>query len=408
MKANSAPLGDSRWFPVPKDIFSAGLLEAMEASACPVCSARQRSAQSFFSSLLWEGVNDPSLRHTLRESLGFCSHHTHELGATARQPWAGALGVAIVYRDLVDTVLLRLRDARKRLARRWLPSTPAPTWLRKTRRCPPCEVGDGAARGSMLAMVEGLDTSLRFREFYRQSWGLCLAHTRQAMRMVRTSQAQVCIAGHASTRMDGILLRRAAAISEFEEFVLGSGPQPGPTRAESVLPNGCLGCRAEAAAERSYLGEIMPDGVELLWTTLCPKHREHLVFMLLREQESERARCVLVQCVFSELDGAASTGDCPLCQQAQDAARVALARSMHEVGQTACLQHVWLASQGAFPAQRLDLLASLEARLECLSWQLGELARKHDYRFASEPWGVEGDSWLRALDFFGGDPYTSC
>jgi len=188
MKANSAPLGDARWFPVPKDILSASLLEAMESSACPICSARQRSEQSFFFSLLWEGVNDPSLRHTLRESLGLCSHHTHELGDTARQPWAGALGVAILYRDLVDTVLIRLHDARQRLARRWLPSTPAPTWLWKTRRCPPCEVGDGAVRGSVLAMVEGLDTSLRFREFYRQSRGLCLAHTRQAMAGSRSTQ----------------------------------------------------------------------------------------------------------------------------------------------------------------------------------------------------------------------------
>ena len=152
----------------------------------------------------------------------------------------------------------------------------------------------------------------------------------------------------------------------------------------------------------------MPDRVGVLWPALCPKHREHLVVTLLQEQESERGWCVLIQCAFSELDGAESTSGCPLCQQAQDAARGALARSKHEVGQTACLQHVWLAFQVASPAQRLDLLASLEARLVCLSLQLGELARKHDYRFAGEPWGEEGDSWLRALDFFGGDPYASC
>ena len=53
-------------------------------------------------------------------------------------------------------------------------------------------------------------------------------------------------------------------------------------------------------------------------------------------------------------------------------------------------------------------LASAEIRrLEELSVDLHEFLRKHDYRYASEGFGKEGDSWLRALGKISGEPYAA-
>jgi hypothetical protein len=111
-KGKVAP-GDERGFPVPQGIPAAQLLEALEQTACPVCTLRQRGEDAFFFTLLWEGVNDAFLRQTIRESLGFCRHHTHKLRLAVDQPWAGTLGVAILYQDLVNTLLTHLRHVPK-------------------------------------------------------------------------------------------------------------------------------------------------------------------------------------------------------------------------------------------------------------------------------------------------------
>jgi hypothetical protein len=53
-------------------------------------------------------------------------------------------------------------------------------------------------------------------------------------------------------------------------------------------------------------------------------------------------------------------------------------------------------------------LASAEIRrLEELSVDLREFWRKHDYRYASEGFGKEGDSWLQALRKISGERYAA-
>jgi len=39
---------------------------------------------------------------------------------------------------------------------------------------------------------------------------------------------------------------------------------------------------------------------------------------------------------------------------------------------------------------------------ERLTDQLSEIIRKSDYRFLDEPWGEEGDAWLRAIAVLAG------
>ncbi|MCR4402764.1 MAG: DUF6062 family protein [Firmicutes bacterium] len=73
-----------------------------------------------------------------------------------------------------------------------------------------------------------------------------------------------------------------------------------------------------------------------------------------------------------------------------------------------CLSHLARAlevSRNAETARRL-LRVSI-GKLEELKTHLGEVIRKHDYRFSKEPWGDEKDAWIRATQVWSGLPQTA-
>ncbi len=82
------------------------LRDAMAQPGCPVCRLKFDSADRFLESLLWESVNDPAKRHRIRRARGFCYEHAWSL------VHAGAsVGVAIIARDVLQSVLETLEDA---------------------------------------------------------------------------------------------------------------------------------------------------------------------------------------------------------------------------------------------------------------------------------------------------------
>jgi hypothetical protein len=60
-------------------------------------------------------------------------------------------------------------------------------------------------------------------------------------------------------------------------------------------------------------------------------------------------------------------------------------------------------TQASHPGLR-RLLALQRDKFAHLVGELDEFCRKHDYRFAHEPWGAESDSWLRAIELLVGKP----
>lgn len=70
-----------------------------------------------------------------------------------------------------------------------------------------------------------------------------------------------------------------------------------------------------------------------------------------------------------------------------------------------CLPHLYAAIHLGRDHPHLPQLVELQVRLfRALRWELRDLIRKHDYRYAEEARGAEAGSWRRAVELFVGKP----
>jgi hypothetical protein len=114
-------------------------------------------------------------------------------------------------------------------------------------------------------------------------------------------------------------------------------------------------------------------------------------------------------------DRLAPQGPCPACIQQEEMERIYLRELLRRLNDARlgpaftasaglCLPHLRQAlGQAEDEAQRRSLLAAQRLIWQRLLAELNEFIRKNDYRFREEGFGVEGDSWLRALASLSGD-----
>lgn len=85
------------------------LIDACHQPGCPICRLVQAGVRHYLQNLFYESVNDIDLRKQLRDSLGFCSEHAR----ISLEPGIGdALGVSIIYNDILTNLLRKLPDGR--------------------------------------------------------------------------------------------------------------------------------------------------------------------------------------------------------------------------------------------------------------------------------------------------------
>lgn len=157
------------------------LLEALSQEGCPICRLGQRVAERYLDGLLYENVNDPGVRESLRTARGFCHRHAWALTAVR----GCSLGVAILYRDVLHTVieeLARVGGEEKRL-RGW--SLTANTErgggrLAPQGACPACVQQEEMERIYLQELLRRQDDP-RLWPAFAASGGLCLPHLRQAL-----------------------------------------------------------------------------------------------------------------------------------------------------------------------------------------------------------------------------------
>src|SRR3972149_3490349 len=84
------------------------VIDACARPGCPFCRLSEETVNRYLGAILYENVNDPGTRDQLRSSLGYCNEHAWRLTATS----GSALGVAIIYEDLLSHLAGALGEAR--------------------------------------------------------------------------------------------------------------------------------------------------------------------------------------------------------------------------------------------------------------------------------------------------------
>src|SRR5947209_3207060 len=135
------------------------LLDALRQPGCALCTLAARTRWRYLDGLAYESVNDLALRAKLRHSLGFCNRHAWYFVETVRE----ALGAAIIYRDVLHSVLHRAaRATEATAASAFVPSGP----------CIACAAERDSTGHALVALVEGIDEPT-VRAALAASEGLC-------------------------------------------------------------------------------------------------------------------------------------------------------------------------------------------------------------------------------------------
>ena len=85
------------------------LRDALAQPDCAVCRLTVKAADEYLESLLWESVNDPGVRHDIRQAYGFCHEHAWRLAEHR-----ASLGATIITNDVLRSLLRATEDAQFR------------------------------------------------------------------------------------------------------------------------------------------------------------------------------------------------------------------------------------------------------------------------------------------------------
>lgn len=168
------------------------LLEALALPGCPICRLLADFTDRLLDGLIYEQINDGGLRARIRQAHGFCPEHARQLVRHG-----AALGVAIMMRDVLNTLLEALEGAKfrsvSRLSREglraMLTSAPSPATANAVSRltaqkpCPVCERNREMEQMLLHVFVERLDDPDLIAKF-RASEGLCLLHLRGTLALI--------------------------------------------------------------------------------------------------------------------------------------------------------------------------------------------------------------------------------
>jgi hypothetical protein len=169
-----------------KDTLYHELVEVLQAGGCPLCRMGRRASDSYVGALLHEGVTDPDLREKLRAARGLCHRHAWRM---ARQR-GSVLGSAIIYRDVVNTVIKAL-EAGEAAPSRWRTRSKQiiSGGVAATAPCPACVLENDAVRRAAKTLLKHLERQ-EIAEGYLAAGGLCLPHFQEVVALASEGAAR--------------------------------------------------------------------------------------------------------------------------------------------------------------------------------------------------------------------------
>ena len=171
------------------------LRDALAQPDCAVCRLTVKAANEYLESLLWESVNDPGVRHNIRQARGFCHEHAWRLAQHR-----ASLGATIIANDVLRNLLRAMEDAQfqtlpmlslRRTQEALDPKQPAAATAEVVARlspeqpCPVCGEAETMEKIYLSTLIENLLGEGGLLTDFQSSDGLCLPHLRQALTQVR-------------------------------------------------------------------------------------------------------------------------------------------------------------------------------------------------------------------------------
>jgi hypothetical protein len=199
------------------------VIDACAKPGCPFCRLSDKTVNSYLDGILYENVNDPGTRAQLQQSLGYCNKHAWRLP----QNNGAALGVAIIYRDLLSRLMDDLKTARYRSAARLfrraeeaLDRSKSSSATEATVRalapqaeCPACAQRDLIEDIALLAMLDALARQDEgMQSALEASSGLCLVHLRRSLELCRDQSSFQFLTNFGQAKI-------AALLGELSEYV---------------------------------------------------------------------------------------------------------------------------------------------------------------------------------------------
>ena len=213
------------------------LLEACKQPGCPICFTTQKAVEHYLNIFFYEQVNDGWVRHDLRRSLGFC--HEHAWLATNSEV-GDALGLAIIYHDILNTILKGLPDREEvprslRKISAWFQQIPRGLaekletiqhLLTPQGECPACKQREQHTEIDLSVMIESIQDAEMIGALTSSS-GLCLPHLRQAFRMVKHEKDFLSLLSLTRDRLTGTRDELAEFIrkNDYRFMKEGFGPE---------------------------------------------------------------------------------------------------------------------------------------------------------------------------------------
>ncbi len=170
------------------------LRDALALPGCLVCRVSSAAVEAFLDGLIYEKVNDPVLRHAVREARGLCARHAWGLVRHG-----AALGSAIMMRDVLRTLERTLIESKYRNTPFFSLTRVHETINRQQPRastaeivaalspqspCPICADEAKVEAGLIISFVENLTGKGGLLAPYRDSSGFCLPHLRQVLALL--------------------------------------------------------------------------------------------------------------------------------------------------------------------------------------------------------------------------------
>ncbi len=141
------------------------MLDIFDDEGCPVCNLVNRAVEGYFADLLYENVNDRTLRARFARDVGLCNRHVHQLGG-----YNDGLAIGILYRDIIAKTIRALGGPDGGAASDMVAELPL-----HRGHCLVCDY-ERDTESRMIGIIADFACDDEFRARFLRSRGLCIPH----------------------------------------------------------------------------------------------------------------------------------------------------------------------------------------------------------------------------------------